>query len=174
LQSGKTLREPTQDERDELAKQIAPLFEKAQALGKLYASKQLERALFATIGGWLQRATELVGRAVDWAKSLFESRVEDLGDDASEDDLEEAASLVADTVAETLAPTEIQSIIEETVLDTLTKNDVVSIVWVTEPDACQICEDNESQGAIPIGQAFKDGSFAPPSHQRCRCHISIA
>lgn len=41
--------------------------------------------------------------------------------------------------------------------------------WMTEPGACPICTTNEEAGPRLIGEAWPDGSQAPPSHPHCRC-----
>lgn len=42
--------------------------------------------------------------------------------------------------------------------------------WAAEPDACPICQTNADAGARTIGDAWPDGSEAPPAHPNCRCH----
>jgi hypothetical protein len=41
--------------------------------------------------------------------------------------------------------------------------------WMTEPGACPICNANEEAGPRLIGEAWPDGSQAPPAHPHCRC-----
>lgn len=41
--------------------------------------------------------------------------------------------------------------------------------WVTEPGACPTCLANEAAGPRVIGEAWPDGSDAPPAHPNCRC-----
>lgn len=43
--------------------------------------------------------------------------------------------------------------------------------WVTEPGACPVCKANEDAGPRVIGEAWPDGSDAPPSHPHCRCSV---
>lgn len=40
--------------------------------------------------------------------------------------------------------------------------------WVTM-DPCQVCADNEDEGAIPTDAQFQSGDFAPPAHVNCVC-----
>lgn len=47
---------------------------------------------------------------------------------------------------------------------------VTSWRWVTEPGACPTCLANEAAGPRVIGEAWPDGSEAPPSHPHCRCY----
>lgn len=43
--------------------------------------------------------------------------------------------------------------------------------WVTEPGACPTCLANEAAGPRTIGEAWPDGSEAPPGHPNCRCIV---
>lgn len=43
--------------------------------------------------------------------------------------------------------------------------------WNTEPGACPICTANQEAGPRTIGEAWPDGSDAPPSHPHCRCSV---
>ncbi|MBM9509984.1 phage portal protein [Streptomyces sp. KK5PA1] len=42
--------------------------------------------------------------------------------------------------------------------------------WVAEPGACPICTANAAAGPRTIGEAWPDGSDAPPAHPNCRCY----
>lgn len=153
-----------------MIQRIVPLFEQAQALGSQYANKQLQRGFVPKfISSLLDRAANFVGRSINWSGQLTEDKLADLGDDPSDEDIEQTLEDVAATVAETLAPTEIQDIVEQAVLNELKAAQVVQVVWVTEPGACNLCLDEEAKGPQPIEQAER-----PPKHQRCRCHLSPA
>ncbi len=43
--------------------------------------------------------------------------------------------------------------------------------WATEPGACPVCEANAEAGPRVIGEAWPDGSAAPPAHPHCRCGV---
>jgi phosphohistidine phosphatase len=45
--------------------------------------------------------------------------------------------------------------------------------WVTEEDACEICEENAAEGTIPNEAPFSSGDFEPPAHPHCRCSLEI-
>jgi len=46
--------------------------------------------------------------------------------------------------------------------------------WATESDnPCQTCLDNESEGWIPIGQAFGSGDQFPVAHPSCYCSVDF-
>jgi hypothetical protein len=47
-------------------------------------------------------------------------------------------------------------------------------VWFAVKDACQVCEANAAQGAIPINELFSGDFDAPPAHPGCRCNVSAA
>ena len=150
----------------------------AQELGRKYAAKYVElpiRSQEAVIGadivpGLIDRAKNLIQRALTWAKDLFASKVDDLGDDASSDDIEQALEDVSITVAETLGLTEIQSVVEETVQGEFVQAGIGQIEAVNEPGACAMCVANAEAGPINIGDTFPSGDTNAPFHGRCRCH----
>jgi hypothetical protein len=169
-----------QIDRESASATIASFLEKAQALGHGYAQQQLarlERSIAGNVvkGGaltWaIEQARSLIDRALSWAKDLFASKVEQLGDDASEEDIEQALEDTAETVSDTLALTEIQDTIEQEVMDVLQGAGVAMIQAVNEPDACDLCVQNAEAGPIPIGTPFPSGHTSCPFHGRCRCHI---
>jgi len=45
--------------------------------------------------------------------------------------------------------------------------------WLGAGDAkeCPVCDANEAQGAVPMGQPFTGGVLAPPQHPMCRCAL---
>lgn len=55
-------------------------------------------------------------------------------------------------------------------------NNIGSQYWLTAEDqrVCQICADNEDQGAVPIDQVFSSGDAYPPAHPLCRCALAPA
>jgi len=122
------------------------------------------------VPGLIDRAKNLIQRALTWAKDLFASKVDDLGDDASSDDIEQALEDVSITVAETLGLTEIQSVVEEIVQDEFVAAGIGQIEAVNEPGACAMCVANAEAGPINIGDTFPSGDTNAPFHGRCRCH----
>jgi len=44
--------------------------------------------------------------------------------------------------------------------------------WLTAGGGCDICGDNEGDGAIPIENNFSSGHARPPAHPRCLCSLS--
>ncbi len=163
------------------AHEITVFLGQAQTLGHGYAEKQLaqvERGVVSALSGGVQwaidQASNLIDRALSWAKELFASKVEDLGDEASAEDIEQALEGVAENVAETLATTEIQDVVEKTVMNDLQDAGVAMVEIVCDPDACDLCMANADAGPIPIGTAFPSGETSPPFHRRCRCGMVIA
>jgi len=170
----------SQVDRESASTAIASFLEKAQTLGHGYGQQQLarlERSIGSAIKGgnliqkFIDQARDLIDRALAWAKDLFASKVEQLGDDASEEDIEQALEETAETVADTLALTEIADTIEQEVMDVLQGSGVAMILAVNEPDACELCVGNAEAGPIPIGTPFPSGGSSAPFHQRCRCHV---
>ena len=45
--------------------------------------------------------------------------------------------------------------------------------WLGAGDAreCPVCDANEAQGAVPMGEPFAGGVMAPPQHPMCRCAL---
>lgn len=43
--------------------------------------------------------------------------------------------------------------------------------WLLGAGACELCQTNAAQGAIPMDEAFSSGDMAPPAHPNCRCDI---
>lgn len=45
--------------------------------------------------------------------------------------------------------------------------------WLTAQDdkVSDMCNENQSQGAIGIDEEFINGGIAPPAHPNCRCTI---
>lgn len=44
--------------------------------------------------------------------------------------------------------------------------------WVTEDDACEICDGN-TDDQIEIHEPFESGDIAPPAHPNCRCSLQL-
>lgn len=45
--------------------------------------------------------------------------------------------------------------------------------WYCASNPCDICQDNEDDGRIPIDQEFSSGDIAPPVHLNCECLMSL-
>jgi hypothetical protein len=45
--------------------------------------------------------------------------------------------------------------------------------WYCADDPCNICQDNEDDGPIPLTEDFSSGDTAPPIHLNCECLMSL-
>ena len=70
-----------------------------------------------------------------------------------------------------VALTELTRASAEAARATYTAAGISSWRWATEPGACPICTANEEAGPRVIGEAWPDGSQAPPAHPHCRCYV---
>jgi hypothetical protein len=157
---------------------VAELLTYAHGLGQSYAARMVPAKPQEGLGDFaksvLDKARDLIDSAISWARDLFSSKVGALGDDPSDADIEAALEDTASTVAGGSAPTAIQDMIEQTVLSELQTAGVARIVWVVEPDACEVCTNNAEYGPIAIGEAFPSGHERAPAHLRCKCHVAPA
>ena len=88
---------------------------------------------------------------------------------------EDIASRLADVIgsaerALTIATTEMNSAMSLASMDNYGELGVEQVEWLGL-EACEICQPNIDQGAIPIGQEFDSGDTEPPGHANCRCSI---
>jgi hypothetical protein len=88
---------------------------------------------------------------------------------------EEIASKIFDVVgsaerALTIATTEMNSAMSLASMDNYQSLGVEMVEWLGL-EACEICQPNIDQGAIPLGQEFDSGDTEPPGHSNCRCSI---
>lgn len=75
-----------------------------------------------------------------------------------------------DPWARMVALTELTRASAEAARQAYTAAGITTWQWVTEPGACPICLANEAAGPRTIGDAWPDGSDAPPAHPHCRCY----
>lgn len=80
-------------------------------------------------------------------------------------------ALQDDAWARMVALTELTRASAEAARAAYTASGVTQWRWKTEPDACPICVANEKAGPRDIGEAWPDGSAAPPAHPNCRCSV---
>ncbi|MFJ5217176.1 phage portal protein [Streptomyces sp. NPDC088354] len=75
--------------------------------------------------------------------------------------------------AERIAVTEIARGVSAASLNTYRANGVRQKSWLTAVDqrVCPICMNNESAGAIGMGDSFPSGQQYPPAHPSCRCAL---
>lgn len=73
--------------------------------------------------------------------------------------------------ANTIATTEMNDAMSESELRKMKRIGVLYKQVVLAPDPCEICEENEAQGAIPVDEMFASGDLRTPFHPNCRCAI---
>ncbi len=76
--------------------------------------------------------------------------------------------------SELIARTETANALTHASLDRMGQLGVTGKEWVSVGDdrVSLECQDNEAQGAIPVGQAFNSGKMGPPEHPSCRCSLA--
>jgi hypothetical protein len=90
----------------------------------------------------------------------------------SEDDLTTAldAVLQDESSAQMVAITEVTRASAWAAMDRYSATSgVTHYSWITTPDECAECRENEAAGALLIGQSFPNG--LSPLHPRCRCGL---
>lgn len=155
---------------------IADALVQAHMIGTRYGqalTEKQERGVVSSIKDFLGRAHDIVTGIVDRIREAISDALSSGDEDIDpeqivQDTIDGEIAVLPDLVAET----EIVGEVENTVLGTLKDAGVSQVIWVTNPGACQICLDNEEQGAINIGDAFASGHTEPPAHPRCRCNLS--
>jgi len=80
-------------------------------------------------------------------------------------------ALQDDAWARMVALTELTRASAEAARAAYTAAGITTWRWMTEPDACPVCVANEAAGPRFIGEAWPDGSAAPPAHPHCRCSV---
>jgi hypothetical protein len=70
----------------------------------------------------------------------------------------------------TIANTEMNRAMTQSSLNSYSDFGVEQVEWLGL-QACEICQANEDQGPIRLGDVFASGDDAPPAHPNCRCSI---
>lgn len=73
--------------------------------------------------------------------------------------------------AATIAATEMNDAISHATLEKLSDLGIEYKKWMAVADPCDICQENEDDGAIPVDDNFSSGDDAPPAHPNCRCAV---
>jgi len=75
--------------------------------------------------------------------------------------------------AKMVAHTEMARAQSAATLESYAQTGVRERSWLGAGDAkeCPVCDANEAQGAVPMGQPFTGGVLAPPQHPMCRCAL---
>ncbi|GAC1468805.1 MAG: hypothetical protein PVS3B3_35260 [Ktedonobacteraceae bacterium] len=167
-----------QSAQDELAQEIASLLQQAHAIGSTIGQNMVdvqENVVGNVAKSFVDRARDIVIGIVDRVRELVQNAIGNREDgvdpeQAAQDAVDNAAEQLPDLIVETEVPSEIES----AVMGVMRQGGVAMVRCVCSPGACARCMDNESQGAIPIGEAFADGSTSAPFHNRCRCNMVSA
>lgn len=72
--------------------------------------------------------------------------------------------------AELIAGTEMSRAMTDATLDTYDTNGVRAKTWLLSDGACPLCEENEADGDVPLGDEFTNGD--PPVHPNCVCAVA--
>lgn len=107
-------------------------------------------------------------RLQTFARILADAKRRGLGREELADLLRDA--LTDDAWARRVALTELTRATSEAARQEYTAAGITEWRWVAEPDACPVCTANATAGARAIGDAWPDGSDAPPAHPNCRCY----
>lgn len=164
------------DEQQKLIDGIAEVLANAHGIGVQYgqdlAGKQ-ERKDKKKIKDFLALARVIVLGIIDRVRETIIDALSKRDETSSpEQVVQDTLANEIDVLPDLVAETEIVSAVESAVLDTLKEAGTKQVVWVSNPDACEICQENEDQGPIKAGEAFASGNVAPPAHPRCRCNLS--
>lgn len=169
----------SQEAQDELVEDIASILEQAQAIGVRHgqqmAGKQ-ERGIVSGLKNAVSWAKDIVSGIMDRIESAISdvlSGSEDEDEGLSEADIvDETMTSLIEQMPDLIAETEIQDAVESAVIDTIRKAGVPKMIWVADPDACPMCLELASEGAIPVDGEWQGGISGPPGHPRCRCSVS--
>ncbi|MBL7487101.1 hypothetical protein [Frankia sp. AgW1.1] len=74
--------------------------------------------------------------------------------------------------AETVATTEMARAMSAASLGSYVDAGLEAVEWLASPTSCEVCQDNEAAGPIPMGSLFPSGDDGPPQHPRCVCSLS--
>lgn len=79
----------------------------------------------------------------------------------------------SDSRADMIARTETASAQSKASIQAYSSNGFEGKEWLTAGDGqvCAACAGNQSQGAIPLHDAFQSGHTEPGAHPRCRCRV---
>lgn len=167
----------SQDTQDKLTQDLAQILQQAHGLGAQHGSamvgRQNEAASIKSIGTniayFLKRAKDIVSGIVTRISNVV-SDVVSKGGDAS--DAKEVVDHMMDYVPDQTSVTAVHDEVEHGVDDVFDEESVEFIEWICEPNACGVCLDNQSAGAIKRNEAFPSGHKRPIAHFNCRCNIA--
>lgn len=89
-------------------------------------------------------------------------------------DLRQTFTDMAKYRSDMIARTETANALSQSSLDAMNDMGVDGKEWVWGGTDCDICEENEAKGVIPVDDVFPSGHEAPPAHPNCTCAIAPA
>lgn len=161
---------PAKKEQRRTVKKLAIALEHAYHLGESLAQKRLGQARGTQEG--LRDFLSGITEKAQGILTTFLVTVQDwFGIHGDEEEIEQSFDEMLENMTVLTAQSEIVDAIESGVFDTFLANQVQQVVWVAQPDACRLCQDNAGDGPVNLGEAFSSGDTMPPAHPRCRCHL---
>jgi hypothetical protein len=144
--------------------------------GKLMVDRQAQGAhengtlILKDLGivSFLKKAKDLVLGIVSRIRDTV-SNVFSKGGDSS--DAQETVTHMLEYLPVMAAATAIHTEVEDAVMDVFDDEEVEQVECVCEPDACQLCLDNQDAGPIKRGEEFPSGHKSSPFHFSCRCNV---
>jgi hypothetical protein len=166
--------------QDELADAISTILQRAHNLGVTHGqamvAQSAKESMVSVAQGFFQRAKDIVSGVIDRVQDVLADavdRAKQAGVNIA-DALQEAMDTLLGNLPDTVGENEVHTEVESGIMDAFTSAGVQQVIWVTEPNACDLCKANESQGAIDRGDTFVSGDEQPPQHPHCRCSLQNA
>jgi len=168
MQDG-AFKEPSELNKDATISSVSLQLTKAYNLGVQHASKKVSVKPKEAAKGIAKDAPEIVIVFIVSVKAWLEQHKND-----DDDDKQSAFDAFIDNLCEVTALWWIMSLMQQGVIDAFSDAGVEKVMWVCNPDACDMCLENADAGAIGIDEAFPSGHDRPPGHSRCRCIVTRA
>lgn len=138
--------------------------------------------LIATAVGRSDQWSDRVAQRGSLLASIEDRRLDRLASAVADavargDSVDTLAKLLRDVLddpkwAETVATTEMARAMSAASLASYADAGLEAVEWLASPTSCDICQDNEDAGPIPMGSVFPSGDDAPPQHPHCVCSVS--
>lgn len=126
-----------------------------------------------------QNAAQLVGGLDDTTIDLIADAIgqgieEQLGVNGTAQLITQVLDDMATSRAQIIASTEMNAAMSEASLQKLVRLGIGYKQWILGPNPCEICEENEAEGAIEVDEDFPSGDARPPAHPNCECAVTGA
>ena len=76
--------------------------------------------------------------------------------------------------SEMIARTETNDALSQAFMDRAHDMEIDGKEWGVGGEPCEVCEDNEAEGVVPIDHVFSSGHERPPAHPNCCCALAPA